>query len=283
VCFATCLEWPDISASDRLVARALEELGVEVREYPWNDPAQDLRGVDALVLRSNWDYHFAPDHFLAWLARLEATRASVWNPPALVRWNLSKRYLLDLAASGVPVVPTVILDDSPAQLPRLLAERGWSAAVVKPLVSASAHDTVLVPSAEAAAVSAAIDRGALRRPLMVQPFVEEIRSRGEWSLVFIDGAFTHAVIKRPAPDDFRVQPRHGGQAVGAAPPPLVVESAERALAALPLPPLYARIDGVEVGHEFQVMEVELNEPGLYFTHAPAAAARLATAIRRRLP
>jgi hypothetical protein len=48
-----------------------------------------------------------------------------------------------------------------------------------------------------------------------------------------------------------------------------------------LPPLYARIDGVECESGFAVMEVELNEFGLFFTDAPAAAAALADAICRR--
>jgi glutathione synthase/RimK-type ligase-like ATP-grasp enzyme len=282
VCFVNCLAWPGISESDALARRALEHRGIAVEMRAWNGPAAAFEGFDAVVLRSNWDYHFAPEAFLAWLGGWEATRVRCWNPPALVRWNLTKRYLLDLAAAGVPVVPTVVIDGAPERLPALLAEQGWSTAVVKPVVSASAHDTVLVPLAEADRVAAAMTRGEIRTPALVQPFVEEIRTRGEWSLVFIDGAFTHAVLKHPAPDDFRVQPRLGGRAASATPPPAVLRAAERVVAALPLPPLYARIDGVEQEAGLRVMEVELNEPGLFFTHAPAAAERFAHAIAQRL-
>ena len=150
--------------------------------------------------------------------------------------------------------------------------------MVKPVVSASAYDTVLVSLADAARVAAAIATGAIRGPVLVQPFVEEIRTQGEWSLVFIDGAFTHAVLKYPAPHDFRVQPRLGGRAKAAMPPLSVLGAAERVLTALPLPPLYARIDGVECVDAFRVMEVELNEPGLFFTYAPMAAEAFAQAI-----
>lgn len=282
VCFVSCLRWPDVSESDGFVKRALERRGVAVEVWPWNDPAATFDGFDAVVLRSNWDYHFTPDAFLGWLGRREAAGIPVWNPPGLVRWNLTKRYLLDLSSAGIPVVPTVVVDGDAEQLPALLAERGWATAVVKPLVSASAHDTVLVPMGDAPGVAAAIARGEIRAPVLVQPFVEEIRTRGEWSLVFIDGMFSHAALKHPAPHDFRVQPRLGGRAAAATPPLPVLTTAERVLAALPLPSLYARIDGVECGDAFLVMEVELNEPGLFFTYAPGAAERLAHAIEQRL-
>ena len=236
-------------------------------------------GFDVVVLRSNWDYHFAPDQFLAWLDQRERAGVPIWNPPALVRWNLTKRYLCDLGTAGVPVVPTVVLEDHPEQLPALLHEHGWSRVVVKPLVSASAHDTTLVLAGDAARVADAIARGEIRQPVLVQPFLEEIRTRGEWSLVFIDGAFTHAVLKHPAATDFRVQPRLGGRAAAARPPAPVLRAAEKVLAALPLAPLYARVDGIEAGAGFRVMEVELNEPGLFFTYAPPRG----RALRRGRP
>jgi glutathione synthase/RimK-type ligase-like ATP-grasp enzyme len=278
----TCRQWPEISESDDLARRALERRGVAVAAQAWNDPAAGFEDFDAIILRSNWDYHFDPEGFLAWLDRWEAVGARIWNPPALVRWNLSKGYLLDLAAAGISVVPTVILSDAPADaLSSVMAARGWPQAVVKPLISASAHDTVLVAMAEAPAVERALHEGRMRRPAVVQPFVAEVRT-GEWSLVFVDRVFTHAVRKRPASDDFRVQPRFGGEVEAAMPAESMLMAAGRVLDALPLAPLYARIDGVQVGDDFLVMEVEVNEPGLFFTYAPGAAERFAEAVLPRL-
>jgi len=283
ICFVTCRTWPDISDSDRLVQRALEARGATVEARAWNAPGADWDGFDAIVLRSNWDYHFEPDAFLGWLDRLERARARVWNPPALVRWNLTKSYLLDLARAGVPTVATVILEDeSRAGLEAVMAARAWSRVVMKPVISASAHDTRLVSAATMDEAVAALRSGAIRRPVLVQPFVEEIQSRGEWSLVFIETEMTHAVLKRPAAGEFRVQPRLGGTVETPEPPDRVRAVARAALAALPVPPLYARIDGVEAAAGFQIMEVEVNEPGLFFPHAPAAAVRFAEALLRRL-
>ena len=283
ICFVTCRTWPDISDSDRLVQRALEARGATVEARAWNAPGADWDGFDAIVLRSNWDYHFEPDAFLDWLDRLERAGARVWNPPALVRWNLTKAYLLDLARAGVPTVATVILEDeSRAGLEAVMAARGWSRVVMKPVISASAHDTRLVSAATMDEAVAALRSGAIRRPVLLQPFVEEIQSRGEWSLVFIETEMTHAVLKRPAAGEFRVQPRLGGTVETPEPPDRVRAVARAALAALPVPPLYARIDGVEAAAGFQIMEVEVNEPGLFFPHAPDAAVRFAEALLRRL-
>ena len=211
ICFVTCRTWPEISESDRLVQRALEARGAIVEARAWNDAGADWDGFDAIVLRSNWDYHFEPDAFLGWLDRLERAGARVFNPPALVRWNLTKAYLLELARAGVPTVATVILEDETrAGLETVMAARGWSRVVMKPAISASAHDTRLVSGATMDEAVAALASGAIRRPVLVQPFVEEIQTRGEWSLVFIEAELTHAVLKRPAAGEFRVQPRLGG-------------------------------------------------------------------------
>jgi glutathione synthase/RimK-type ligase-like ATP-grasp enzyme len=283
ICFVTCRTWPQLSESDRLVQQALEARGATVEARAWNAPEADWDGFDAIVLRSNWDYHFDPDAYLGWLDRLERAGARIWNPPALVRWNLTKAYLLELARAGVPTVATVILEDETrAGLEAVMAARGWSRVVMKPVISASAHDTRLVSGATIDEAVAALAAGAIRRPVLVQPFVEEIQTRGEWSLVFIDAELTHAVLKRPAAGEFRVQPRLGGTVETPPPPDGVRAVARMALDALPVPPLYARIDGVETAAGFQIMEVEVNEPGLFFPHAPAAAQRFAEALLRRV-
>jgi glutathione synthase/RimK-type ligase-like ATP-grasp enzyme len=282
--FVTCRRWPEISESDRLAQRALESRGAVVEGRPWNVPGTEFGGFDAVVLRSNWEYHLDPQGFRAWLDGVERAAARIWNPPNLVRWNLGKRYLIALQGAGVPTIPTVLFD--PAEpgdgLTALLERRGWRRAVIKPEVGASAHETRLVTAATAAETAADIASGAMHGPVLVQPFIEEIETRGEWSLIFIDSLFTHAVLKRPAAGDFRVQPRLGGTVEAGRPPDDALAAARTALAALPCPPLYARIDGVATRAGFRIMEVEVNEPGLFFTHGPQGAERLAAAILRAL-
>ena len=197
---------------------------------------------------------------------------------------MSKRYLMALQAAGVPTVATAGLEDETrAGLEAIMRDHGWRACVLKPEIGASAHDTRLVTEDTLAEAVAAIAAGAIRRPVLVQPFVEEVRTRGEWSLIFIEGSLTHSVLKLPAAGDFRVQSYLGGTVRAEPAPPAVVPAAGAALAALPEAPLYARIDAVDTPGGALIMEVEVNEPSLFFTHAPPAAAlRFAEALLARI-
>ena len=113
---------------------------------------------------------------------------------------------------------------------------------------------------------------------MVQPFLPAIVMEGEWSLCFFGGQYSHAVLKRPRPGDFRVQADHGGQYTAAEPPPRLVEEADAALRAAGRRTLYARVDGCVVDGVFRLMELELLEPGLFLSTDPGAGARFAEAV-----
>ena len=104
------------------------------------------------------------------------------------------------------------------------------------------------------------------------------------SLIFIDGEFSHAVVKRPAAGDYRVQEEFGGTAEPGEPPAAVLAGAAAALDALDprTQPVYARVDGILVNGRFLLMELELIEPYLFLQAEPAAPRRLATAVARRL-
>lgn len=161
ICFVTCRTWPDISDSDRLVQRALEARGATVAARAWNAPGADWDGFDAIVLRSNWDYHFEPEAFLAWLDRIERAGVRLFNPPALVRWNVSKRYLLALEAAGVPTVATTVLDDPTREAIEASLGRHGPVVVLKPAIAASAHGTRLVTAASVDETLRALAAGVL--------------------------------------------------------------------------------------------------------------------------
>ena len=254
---------PDLAPDDRLLRNALEERGATAEAVVWDDPRADWSRFDAVIVRSTWDYHKRIDEFRAWIDRMEAANVPLWNPPPLLRWNTHKRYLLDLAAN---VVPSVLV---PRGSP--IDTRDWMRVVVKPAVSATAWKTIC---ADANAL-----RGVLaEEDLLVQPFLEEVRASGEWSLVFIAGELSHAVIKRPRADDFRVQTDFGGTVEDAIPSDAVVEQAKAILRMIEWPWLYARVDGIVRDGTLLLMELEMTEPSLFLANDPNAAARLADAI-----
>jgi len=284
IALATYAAAPDLAPDDRILQRALARRGADARALRWDTPA-DWAAFDAVVVRSCWDYHLRHAEFLAWIERVERTGAALHNPAPILRWNSDKRYLRDLERAGVDVVHTRWSDETPTvpTLAAVLAEEGWGEVVIKPAVSASAADTWRVPAGRSAEWEDRFRAMTARGPAMIQPFVPEVALRGEWSLVFIGGEFTHSVLKRPAPGDFRVQEEHGGSQEAHPADPGVVRAAAAALARVPGPTSYARVDGCVTGGKFQVMEVEVLEPTLYFTEGPHAAERLADLILAGAP
>ena len=255
---------------------ALEAQGATVVPVIWSEPGPP--DVDVLVVRSTWGYQHRVLEFAGWLAGLDELGIPVWNPPALLQWNLNKIYLQDLEARGVMVTPTEWVGGKAPHLLGLLEDKGWDAAVVKPVISASGHRTFRTTRATAKADRDKYHEAMTGGPAMVQPFLEEIVSEGEWSLVFLGGVFSHAVLKRPAANGFLVQSEHGGTATRAEPPPRLVDDAALALGSAPGRSLYARVDGVRRGDRLVLLELELLEPDLFFRMAPGSAARFAEAL-----
>ena len=68
----------------------------------------------------------------------------------------------------------------------------------------------------------------------------------------------HAVLKKPAAGDFRVQEELGGHGEPRDPSPAIVEQARSVLSHAAGPLLYARVDGIERHGEFVMMELEKN-------------------------
>jgi glutathione synthase/RimK-type ligase-like ATP-grasp enzyme len=260
IALATSASWPDLGPSDALALRALRARGHDAIAAVWNTP-QDWSTFDAVVIRSTWDYHLRLPEFRAWI---DALPVPLFNPPRQVFWNSNKRYLLELAGQGFPVVPSRFI---PAIDDTLFAALGSDRLVVKPAVSASAFQTRIVQRGDA--------------ELIVQPFIDAIAG-GEWSIIFLDGALSHEVLKRPAAGDFRVQQELGGSAVRADAPAEVRALAERLVDSLPERPLYARVDIVMTPSGPLLMELELIEPELFFDLAPQSLDTFCDALERRL-
>jgi glutathione synthase/RimK-type ligase-like ATP-grasp enzyme len=274
---------PGLSAGDRLLQGELQRQGVEVVAPLWDDPAIRWSEFDSVVIRSCWDYHLRLAEFLAWVERLETQRVALWNPASLIRMNAHKAYLRAFESAGIPVVPTAWVEArSRKSLGEILGEREWTEAVVKPAVSASATGTWRVSWEGARSTEVAERFGSMARAgdLLVQRFLPEIASIGEWSFVFLAGEFSHAVLKAPAPGDFRVQAELGGRAVAQEPSASLIAQAKAVARVVPEPWLYARVDGVEVGGRLLLMEVELIEPELFLEFHPEAAARMARGLLR---
>lgn len=282
----------DLDHDTPLLVSALRASGVAAERLVWHDPAVPWADYALLLLRSPWDYPDRMPEFSAWLTHAESS-TTVLNPPALVRWNLDKRYLAELAALGVGVVPTAYrtdVDSVRADLAELAAARAEHV-VLKPAVSAGARDTGLFRPDDPAALELAGRILAAGNVVLVQPEVPELSAGREKALYLIDGRLTHAIAKGAllAP---------GGGLVGGVyqehPEPAAVSEAEERFAVGVLAavqeatrcdvPLYARIDLVDSAeHGLVLLEAELFEPALNLHVVAEATPAVVEAVRRRLP
>jgi glutathione synthase/RimK-type ligase-like ATP-grasp enzyme len=271
---------PDLEAGDQLLRAALQQRGHRVTACSWDDAAVPWQEYDGIVIRSTWDYHKRISEFLAWVDSIEQLGIPLWNPPTLLRWNYEKSYLLELAGQGVACVPTEYLPlGSQASLPDLLRNRGWDAAVVKPAIAATSFHTWRTDVHQATSDQQRLDQLLAERAMLIQPLMPQIYA-GEWSLVFVAGQYSHAVLKRPAAGDFRSQDDFGGSELLCEPPATAILQAHQLLEQLRSPWLFARVDGLMVDTTFTLMEIELIEPALFLSLAPFAAQTLAIALER---
>ncbi|MEM7082102.1 MAG: hypothetical protein AAF465_05170 [Pseudomonadota bacterium] len=288
IVLATCLKQPDISVSDQVLADALRRTGCDVSGVPWNGDWQPFAEADAVIIRTTWDYFEYYPEFTQWLDKLVTADLFVANPLPVLRWNAHKQYLFDLIERGAPVLPMMAVEHDAPAIAQLTTEQGWDKAVLKCLISGTARGLSRFQPADLSSIERALEVASpwSEYGLMVQPFMPQIQDHGEVSMVFIDDVFSHAVLKTPKENEFRIQSEFGGRYARVEPETQWLDAAsdclEAARAATDSDTLYARVDGLVVDGQFKLMELELTEPELMFNLAPESANRLADAVRQRL-
>ncbi|MBG0563585.1 ATP-grasp domain-containing protein [Actinoplanes aureus] len=286
VALVTCANFPDLWDDDHPLRDALRERGVIVDAVRWDDASADWSRYDLTVLRSPWDYVARRDAFVEWARGVPRLA----NPGDIVAWNTDKRYLSDLAAAGIPIIPTEFV--APGEAWTAPAEGEW---VVKPTISAGSQDTgrYALPAQRALAEAHVERLTAGGRTAMIQPYLAAVDTSGETAVLCTPDAtgeltFSHAIRKGAMLN----APGQGAKDPGAetittrTPAPAELELAERVLATIPGGAkrlLYARVDMIP-GPDGSPMliELELTEPSLFLRTAPGAAGRLADAILNRL-
>jgi O-ureido-D-serine cyclo-ligase len=301
VALVTAREALDLDPDMPLMISALRGAGAVVETPCWDDPGIDWSRYGIALLRSTWDYVDRVDEFLDWCERC-ASMTRLLNPPAVVRWNTDKHYLVDLARAGVPVVPTRFVepgDDADANLDAFLVGGAssltvgepceFSEFVVKPAIGAGSRDAARYGRDAAGQARAHLLRLVeAGRSVMLQPYLERVDRHGETAVLYLGGRFSHAARKGPllragaalveglfAPEDIRAR----------TPDRAELEAAAAAYAAVPFdPPDYARIDLLRDAQGVPaVLELELTEPSLFLAHAPDAAESFARQLVQSLP
>lgn len=258
---------------DRMLEAPLKSLGWELTEVSWHAKNHNWEQYDAVIVRSTWDYQAHCQDFLTCLQVIDNSSAVLCNSMSLIKWNISKHYLKELENKGVPIIPTLWADELQEQnFAAAFAKFGCDEIVIKPYVSANADGTYRLTPAQVTEQLPLIMQEYKERSAMLQPFLSSIIEEGEYSLFYFNSQYSHAICKRPAKGDFRVQEEHGGQLNSIEPSKAMFALAEQTIDALPEEALYARVDIVSLNGGLMIIEVELIEPSLYFNMDAASPA-----------
>lgn len=262
-----------------ILRKGLAPNGFALTPVRWVETGVDWTRYAAVMVNCAWDYQDRHDDFLATLDRIAALGVPVFNDPATVRWNIRKTYLREIEAKGVPVIPTLwpaapTADD----ITHAMAVFGSDDVIIKRQVGGGARGQTRYTRANIPAAGSILDR-----PGMIQPFVPAIATEGEYSFLFVDGDFSHALVKRPKAGDYRIQEAYGGKSQAIDPTPADRAAAQLVLDVLETPPLYARVDMVRgADGKLLLMELEVLEPYLFPKDGPQIGAMLGAALKRRL-
>ena len=279
--FLTLDETGDFVIDDEHAIEPLSELGWLVSTVSWRQTHRPWSDFDAVIIRSTWDYWNDVPAFLDTLDKIDMeTRLA--NRLDLVRWNLAKTYMRDLQRQGVGIVPTLWANSlDTGFFADFQSQLGVDEIVVKPVVGANGEDAFRVSKDCTPERLESIAARFINRDCMIQPFMPNIISEGEYSLFFFSGQYSHAILKIPAESEFRSQEERGAEILSVVPQAKLLLRARQAMETLSPAPLYARIDFIRNAvDDFLVMELELIEPSLYLRMAPQAPSRFAAAIDR---
>ena len=281
IILTTCTQWPDLSTSDQLFAKALVDQGFRVTIAPWNKDQEPFDIADVIILRSNWDYHYHLNEFIGWLKKYSKKKI-IFNHPTLVLWNLDKSYLQQLQARGMPTADMRIIEPSVSEIEKTCKKLGWQRAVIKPLIGASGHNVYLVDYTDLHNLYKKIEKLHDQSRIIIQEFMPEVTEFGEISSIFFNGQFSHAILKKPAKEDFRCNSQYNAtyQSYSLAHPH--IQQAIKSLEVLSRIPLYTRVDGVLRNNQFILMELELNEPHLFLDYDPQSSELFTKALIYRL-
>lgn len=268
---------------ETILLGCLRESGLDVHREIWTDKKVAWSGYDVVLLKSPWDYHEKYETFCRWMDNVKKSGARMLNPHNIVKWNSDKHYLQKIAMAGLNVIPSAIIERG--ELPLLSSffyQFGTDKLIVKPCVSAGARHTFTVTSQNLAERQALLAQLVKDEAFIVQPFIAEIEAEGEWSFIFLDGRFSHSVLKKPRNGDFRVQQYHGGTADAVEAADKHIQSATAYVEQFAKGCLYARVDGILIDDELHLMELELIEPYLFLGKHPEGYQRYTEALHNIL-
>jgi glutathione synthase/RimK-type ligase-like ATP-grasp enzyme len=279
---------PPFTPDDQLAVNTLRELNHTVEAIVWGCPIEQLKQFDIVIVRSPWDYMDTTENriaFMRWITALANAGITIFNPPKIMEWLFDKHYLDDFNKKGVSVIPTCYLSKNTELNLELEFKNRGGPFVLKPCISAAGIGLFFIDSPEAAiAKQTAFTERLKANDYMLQDFVPEIRTHGEWSLIFLGGEYSHAIHKKPGNGSILVHAEQGGSLnFKTKPSSHIIEFAKKVFSKLDHAPiLYLRIDIIDTPQGSKLIECEGVEPELFFRAKPSSVNLFCNSISRLL-
>lgn len=278
IALLTCQNFPNLYAPDQFLTASLASHQIDAVPAVWDDESIDWTAFDYLIFRNTWDYFEKESAFNAWLSKIEKLGIPTLNTLEIIRQNKHKFYLRDLQQQGIPIITTIFIDKTDDLNLSQIIPSDWKKAVIKPAFSGGSYQTEVFDTADLEKTNEKYRAIAAQKELLLQEFRPQIQTLGETSLIFFNKKFSHAIVKIPTDGDFRVQVQFGGKYTAIHPSQDLIDQAQKVVDTFPGRLLYARVDGILMNDQLQLMEIECIEPDLYFDYSDGARDRFTNAI-----
>ena len=264
IALITCNKLPNLTPTDQLLIPELAKHNIKAQAVIWSDKIINWNDFDYLVFRSPWDYFEKETEFNNWLDLLQKQGIKTFNALEIIQQNKHKFYLRDLEKKGIPIIPTIFIDKtSELNLSQIIPTQ-WKKAVIKPAYSGGSYQTEVFESKEIESINQKYQPIAAEKELLLQEFIPQIKTQGETSFIFFNKKFSHALNKKPIEGEFRIQVQFGGIYTASEPSVALIQQAQKIVDTFSGNLLYARVDGIIINNQLQLMEIECLEPDLYF-------------------
>ncbi len=273
----------NVLTEDELVKKALQQLGCHVKKVAWDSPNFDWSSTHFALFRTTWDYFHRFKEFKHWLDKTK-DQTQLINSYDQILWNIDKHYLNEIHQKGINIPPSYFIKKgSKENLTDIINKMGWDKSVLKPTISGAARHTYKINKDNLIQHEKTFNDLIQDEDFLLQEFQENVIKKGEVAFMVYGGKFSHSILKKAKPGDFRVQDDFGGTVHQYTPTDKEIQFAENTVKTIEPLPVYARVDMIwDNNNEPAVSEIELIEPELWFRFNNASADLLAKQIVKKL-
>ncbi|MDG1477622.1 MAG: hypothetical protein P8Q14_10785 [Vicingaceae bacterium] len=269
----------NVLLEDKLIIDALEAKGLKVHRTNWDNPDFDWGSTKYVLFRAIWDYFDRFPEFSKWLAEV-SQKTKLINPAEQIVWNMDKHYMRDLEDAGINIVKTDFVEIGDTRtLKQAIADSGWDHVILKPAVSGGARHTYKIKPGGSNLHEAVFKELIAKEAMLIQPFLNNITTKGEVSFMVFGGKYSHAVLKKAKAGDFRVQDDHGGTLHEYEASPEEIKFVQNVMAKCKTVPVYGRVDVTwDNDDNLALVELEIIEPELWFRESSKSPEMFADAV-----